>query len=251
MIFRFGHRGSEPNSEKVAFTKWLIARCTEVRVGSRASDVVALRELRRQSLLSLVVAAIVGFNVFVALAAQPDRSHLRGRYFLVVWSYEGAAKVPQQCHTFITVYDGNDLALGRVVPDTISWLPETGNVRLLGVFQGRNFSLAETLAIACQSGKRTKSMGPFEITPDLYDRALARIQYLESGNVKYSGSSPSQSAINCIEAAGDLTDTRFRPGPVWGFVAGRAIVRHLKPFLKQGGRVNKDVARMVLARPCG
>ncbi|MDJ0514160.1 MAG: hypothetical protein QNJ62_12030 [Methyloceanibacter sp.] len=206
--------------------------------------------MRRHSRLALVAAAVFGFGIFAALAASPDRSPLRDRYFLVVWSYEGPAKLPHESHTFITVYDGNDLALGRVKPDTISWLPEDGDVRLLGSCQGRNFSLAQTLVIACQSGKRIKSLGPFEISADLYGRVLARIQYLESGNVKYSCSNLGRSAMNCVQAAGDLTDTRFRPGPVWGFVAGRAIVRHLKPFLEKGGRVNKEVARMILVRPC-
>ena len=247
MISRFRLCGSEPNSQRVDLTKWLIARGTELRVGPGASDVGALRHLCCYSAVSLVAAAIAGFAAF---AADPDQSHLRGRYFLVVWSYEGTARLPQECHTFISVYDGDDLALGRVVPDTISWLPKTGNVRLLGASQGRNFSLAQTLAMACQSGKRTKSMGPYEINPELYRRALARIRFLETGSVKYSASGLSQSAINCVEAAGDLTDTRFHPGPIWGFVGGRAIVRHLRPFFKGGGQVNNEVARLVLAHQC-
>ena len=48
--------------------------------------------------------------------------------------------------------------------------------------------------------------------------------------------------MNCIEAAGDITNTPFRPGLSWGFAASEAVVRHLGPFLKNGKRISATVA---------
>src|SRR3954469_8416504 len=84
---------------------------------------------------------------------------------------------------FASFYDGADLAKRRVNPATISWLPESGRVHLFGVERGRNFTLDQTLALACQSGKKVRSWGPYEISADLYRRALNRIRLLESGSV--------------------------------------------------------------------
>jgi hypothetical protein len=43
--------------------------------------------------------------------------------------------------------------------------------------------------------------------------------------------------MNCIEATGDIAETPFRPGLVWGFRASEAVVRHLSPLFKNGGRI--------------
>ena len=197
--------------------------------------------------LSLLAAVIVGL---APLPAHADLSRLRGRYFLVVWSYEGIGNLPRASHTFATFYDGGNLAAGRAAPATISWLSETGVVHLFGTRRGRNFSLAQTLAIACQAGKRVAALGPYEITTGLYRRALARIRSLDSGRVTYSGLGFGPGAMNCIRAVGDITETPLHPGPVWGFAASRAVVRHLRPFFKNGGRINQTVAHMVLRYEC-
>jgi len=68
--------------------------------------------------------------------------------------------MPGASHTFATFYDGTDLAVGRVDPATISWLSETTVFYLFGARKGRNFSLAQTLAMACHSGKRVVALGP-------------------------------------------------------------------------------------------
>jgi len=182
MTFWFGLICLEPSRERAEHGDRPRAFRGERRVGPRAPGANGLRRAPILLAALLFATAIVGY---AGCAAHADQSHLRGRYFLVVWSYEGLAKLPQQAHTFLTVYDGNDLAHGRVIPETISWLLRSSNVRVLGVCQGRNFSLAKTTAMACQSGKRIKSMGPYEITPELYRRALARIRFLDAGSLRY------------------------------------------------------------------
>jgi hypothetical protein len=137
-----------------------------------------------------------------------------------------------------------------VAPATISWFPATGVVHLVGVERGRNFSLRKTLAIACQGRKHVATWGPYEIPPALYQRVLARIKLLESGRIAYSALSPRPASMNCIEAAGDITNRPFHPLMSWGHQASKAIVRHLSPFFKDGGRINGTVARMVRWNGC-
>jgi len=186
---------------------------------------------------------VVGFCLTPALARDnSEREDLRGRYFMVVWAYQGPGNAARDSHTFASFYAGDDLADGHVEPATISWFPATGVVRPFGLERGRNFSLAQTLAMACRAGKQVASWGPYEITFGLYRRALARISLLKSGKVSYSMMSLRQGTMNCIEAAGDITDTPFRPGLSWGFAASEAVVRHLSPFLKKGKRISRTLA---------
>jgi hypothetical protein len=188
--------------------------------------------------------------VVVAFPARSDFPSLRHRYFLVVWGYQGVGNPPRESHSFLSVYRGDDIAKGRVAPATISWFPADRGVQLVGVERGRNFSLPQTLAIACQGRRQVATWGPYEISPALYQRVLARINLLESGRINYSALSLRPGSMNCIEAAGDITNQPFHPLMSWGHQGSRAIVRHLSPFFKDRGRINQTVARMVLWSGC-
>jgi hypothetical protein len=78
----------------------------------------------------------------------------------------------------------------------------------------------------------------------------ARIELLRSGRITYSLLSLCAGTMNCIDATGDITHTTFHPGISWGFKASKAVVRHLSPFFKNGGRINKTVWRMVRWNGC-
>jgi len=188
--------------------------------------------------------------VAVAFPAHSGFPSLQNRYFLVVWGYQGAGNLPRESHTFLSVYRGDDLASGRVAPATISWFPADRGVQLVGVERGHNFSLHQTLAMACQGRKHVAVWGPYEILPALYQRVLARIKLLESGRTDFSALSLRPGSMNCIEAAGDITNKPFHPLMSWGHQASKAVVRHLSPFFKDGGRINGTVARMVLWSGC-
>jgi hypothetical protein len=205
-------------------------------------------ESRLQKLILYWLLSVIA--VVVAFPAHSGLASLQNRYFLVVWGYQGEGNPPRESHTFLTVYRGNDLAEGRVAPATISWFPADGGLRLLGVERGRNFSLPQTLAMACQGRKQVATWGPYEIPSALYQRVLARIKLLESGRKDFSALSLRAGSMNCIEAAGDITNKPFHPLMSWGHQASRAVVRHLSPFFKDGGRINRTVARMVLWSGC-
>ncbi len=193
------------------------------------------------------------FAVIAVVIAFPARSglpSLQHRFFIVVWGYQGTGNPPRESHTFLTVYRGDDLARGRVAPATISWFPADGGIRLVGMERGRNVPLGQTLAIACQGRKHVATWGPYEISTALYQRVLARIKLLDSGRITYSALSLRPGSMNCIEAAGDITNKPFHPLISWGHQASRAVVRHLSPFFKDGGRINRTVARMVRWNGC-
>jgi hypothetical protein len=201
-------------------------------------------------ILSLFVFVSAGLAPALARTENTEREAMRGRYFMVVWSYQGEGNLPRESHTFATFYYGDHLANGHVRPATISWLPATGVVHPLRAERGRNFSLAQTRAMACHAGKQVASWGPYEITFGLYRRALARIQLLESGKVAYSELSLRPNSMNCVEAAGEITNTPFHPGMSWGFAGGKAVVRHLNPFFKNRGRISRTVASMPIWNKC-
>jgi hypothetical protein len=149
---------------------------------------------------SWVGVLFVWVAVFVSLTGQAQ-DNLRGRYFAVMFGYQGIGNRPVDSHTFATFINGNEIEDGYESLATISWLPATGIVRPLNIETGKNFSLQETLDIAKRNGYEVKAWGPFEITPQLYQLALQRIQALESGYYRYKmipALFPRQ--INCVKA---------------------------------------------------
>jgi hypothetical protein len=50
----------------------------------------------------------------------------------MVWGYQGPGNAPKDSHSFAAFYDGDDLADGRVIPATISWLPAVAALICLG-----------------------------------------------------------------------------------------------------------------------
>lgn len=115
---------------------------------------------------------------------------------------------------------------------------------------GRNFTLPQTLKMACRSGRTVKSWGPYEIEPALYRRALGRIRLLNSGRVQYSMIDMAPGTMNCIDAAGDLTPVPFDSEIRWGFVASDAVVRHLASYFKQSRLIDPLLKRMLTDDAC-
>jgi len=162
--------------------------------------------------------------------AHANSATPQSRYYMIVWAYQGPDDDLVHAHTFTSFYRGDDIASGHVRPSTISWLPKTGNVVPFGAEEGRNFSLDETLSLACQAGRDVKSWGPYEIKPELYRSAMRRLKLLHSHRIRYAMMG-GPNAMNCITAAGDLTPRRLDTGILWGVAASDAVVRHLSPYI--------------------
>ena len=168
--------------------------------------------------------ALVALSALLAWGVTAQARPLVGRHFVVVWGFEGAG--PAESHTFAAFYRGDDLAAGNGHSATISWLPASGALRLIGIERGRNLSLGETLALAHRHHYRIASFGPYEISAETYARALARIRLLNSGKVSYGMLGGSQNVMNCSQAAGSINGP-FSAGLSYGFAASRTVARHL------------------------
>lgn len=173
---------------------------------------------RRTIVLTLLLAFSFGF-------AAEARS-LSGRYFVVVWGFEGDLSSPTEAHTFATFYRGDDLAAGGAGATVISWLPATGVVQDSGVEKGRNFSLGATLALARKRGRHVAAFGPYEISAETYSHALTRVRLLNSGRVAYTMINGPTDAMNCIEAVGSVGGP-ISTGLSFGLSASMQVADHL------------------------
>ena len=132
-------------------------------------------------------------RVFVACCAlsliHASFGAAQERYYAVLFaSGNGPVRLSHSFATFLKT-ETADVAGGPGQPVesfTISWMPASGTLRILGgPVQGRNFTLQESLAWANQRGLPTRTWGPFEIAQKLYDRAAKQKRRLESGAVAY------------------------------------------------------------------
>jgi hypothetical protein len=203
--------------------------------------------VRRVGFLVFFVAAAAAF---ASSAQASEGAALRGHYFLVVWGLQGPDNDVVDSHTFASFYNGNDLANGVIKPATISWLPATGVVQPFGSERGHNFTLAQTLRMACRLGRNVRSWGPYQIEPALYQRALRRIRLLKSGRIKYSMIDTQAGTLNCIDAAGDLTPVPLDSGIAWGFLASDEVVRHLSPYFERSGATVDALAELLVSKAC-
>jgi hypothetical protein len=99
---------------------------------------------------------------------------------------------------------------GPIQEVTISWMPATGKVRpfALKPEAGRNFSLEESLQYCVDNQLAVGAWGPYQIQPDLWNRALCQKSRLESGQVQYKAfdfGSQDGTVSNCIHALSYLT----------------------------------------------
>ncbi len=200
-------------------------------------------------MLKSLFAAAVLFAANSTAQAFARVVDLHARHFMVVWSYQSPDDDVVKAHTFASFYAGADLANRKNDPPTISWLPSTGAVHPFSTEKGRNFSLSQTLTMAKRAGAQVKLWGPYEIRPELYHRALSRIHLLNSGRIAYSMLGTGPSAMNCIEAAGDLTREPLETGMSWGFEATSEVVRHLSPYFKNHGKVAGAAPRYSNLKP--
>lgn len=184
------------------------------------------------------------FLVLLVVAAPVFGGNYTGRYFMTVYGYEGPGNRPVDSHTFATFVSGDEIERRGVVerPATISWLPRTGVVVPIGVHPGKNFSLAETLRIARTRGYTVRHFGPYEITYDLYERALDQINHLNSGAERYKmvAGPFGLRGLNCIHAVSNIGGGLFT-FTAHGFDASRAVTEFLSRDIRNFPRTHDDV----------
>ncbi|MBI1917665.1 MAG: hypothetical protein HYS12_23465 [Planctomycetes bacterium] len=147
---------------------------------------------------------------------------------------------PRYSHSFAAFVELTDCGSGQPVlrSHVISWLPQSLDIRLFTLFPepGVNLGLQATLRYVLDNGERVSMWGPYRIEKELYDRAMARIQELESGSVQYktidTGYSPAR-VSNCIHAIGEIVGgARVRvASPGWGETASYALLLRMERWI--------------------
>jgi hypothetical protein len=180
---------------------------------------------------ALVVAACI------TVPARADES-----YYMMVYAAQRSPKDARYTHTFATFVraTGNesDNATREIEQHTISWIAASKEVVLARVRPetGVNLDLRDSLRLAAALEERVTMWGPFEIRKPLYDRALKRIEQLESGRMQYKAIDfrfRPESAINCIHAVTDLDADKglLDTGGACGEEAGRIVMEHLRRWI--------------------
>jgi hypothetical protein len=153
--------------------------------------------------------------VLLACFAWESVAQAEERYYVLIFGSESTPRLPRYTHTWATFVkaSGEDPDASKCRIDevfTISWLPANMKVRALRLRpeEGVNLDL-ETTLLQILPRQRVSQWGPFQISQELYERAVARKAELESGAVKYKASDPNFGPrvayiSNCIHAITDI-----------------------------------------------
>jgi hypothetical protein len=161
--------------------------------------------MRRARILSLSVLTLTLLSgPLVGQAVADDR------YYVILFASQSEPRRPRLSHTFCTFIkaesaSANDpLAEPKFTAQTISWLPVSGDVRVLRLRpeRGRNFTLAETLRLVRSTGQSVWSWGPYEVSADIYNGLARQKARLDSGRIGYKALDRrfQGNATNCIHA---------------------------------------------------
>lgn len=203
-------------------------------------------------MVSSIKARLVAFSVVVYLFSVAPATKA-DEYYMVLFAYQGAPNAPTQAHSFAVFFkvqngpanDGDGVAL-EVRP--LSWVNASGvTPRLLGPTEpGRILGLEATLQMAARSNYQITAWGPYRIDKELYDRAMAQIDRLNSGAVAYKMIDRRfrpGAAVNCIHAISDIA-----PGPLldtgtaFGVPATGLIRNHFSRWILDEGAAHRKFA---------
>lgn len=203
------------------------------------------------------------FLALICLGVCLSSTTFADEYFVMVSGYQDGPNTPRNSHTFATFvkvktpWDGIEPPV-VLETKTISWLPE-GFARdlTLRYDDGKNYSLAETLSFADRMKRRGLSMslchyGAYPISPDVFEKAQKRIDYLNSGQVDYKMldlfTRRRGAAINCIHAVTDLAGF-YKTGFMRGCEAsGAAVNIYQSRQLIKDRRSNERVKEAILEK---
>src|SRR5262245_17790740 len=181
---------------------------------------------------------------FIALSFLLTGSAARGDdYYVILFAHQGPSRAATESHTFAAfIRSSNGKERRELGVHCISWLPSSGDIRLLRApEQGMNLGLKESLDFANARNARVVAWGPYRIEKKLFDRALAQVERLKSGNVafkaidrKFRGGN----VVNCIHAVSDVADAPLLDtGTAFGPQATAMVRNHLAPaFLDKSAR---------------
>ena len=175
---------------------------------------------------------LTGVIVLASLAAGPAPAE--ERYYLLVFGSQTHPAQVRYTHTFGTFVrvctDGPDSGPLEVV--TISWLPKSLVLHPLSPIpqEGVNLDLPSTLDYVLGNGEVVSMWGPYEICPELFQKAVRRANYLERGRPDYNVVDRIRrpAVLDCIHALSgvDHDPGRFHTRTAYGEIASYFVLHH-------------------------
>ncbi len=162
-------------------------------------------------------------------------------YYAMIFGSQSKPKLLQYTHTWATfmraVGEGPDASNYTVYQHTISWLPQSLDVRTWSMLPepGVNLDLYQTLEAVYRDREHVTMWGPFRIHPLVYQRSLGVKQILDSGAAEYRAISTPRNLLvsDCIHAVAAVD-------PVFG--------RGHYPLVRIGKPASRFMARQVMTR---
>jgi hypothetical protein len=175
------------------------------------------------------------------------------RHYMLIFAAQVDSNDPTFSHTFATFVKttatGESASDGRTEAHTISWMPQSLHIVILGTSPepGTNLDLQSSLRWAESRNCRVSMWGPYKIGQELYDRAIKQESRLKTGRVLYKAMDRAYRpgiASNCIHAVSDLDPDRglLDAGQLCGDAASRRVVQHLNHWIIGRGQSHSWVA---------
>jgi hypothetical protein len=184
-----------------------------------------------------VAAALLGLSL--AMTASETRGD--EFYYVIIFGSQSKPKLLQYTHTWATfiraVGEGPDASNYGIEQHTISWLPQSLDVRTWSLFPepGVNLDLYGTLDAVYRDREYVTMWGPFRIHQVVYERSLGVKEILDSGAAEYRAISTRRNLLvsDCIHAVAAID-------PVFG--------RGHYPLIRIGKPASRFIARQVMIR---
>jgi hypothetical protein len=184
-----------------------------------------------------VITALFG----IAFAMTASETKGDEFYYVMIFGSQSKPKILEYTHTWATfvraVGEGPDANNYAVYQHTISWLPQSLDVRTWSLFPepGVNLDLYRTLEAVYRDREHVTMWGPFRIQQVVYERSLRVQAILDSGAAKYRAISTPRNLLisDCIHAVAAVD-------PVFG--------RGHYPLIRVGKPASRYIARQFMTR---
>ncbi|AMV40812.1 hypothetical protein [Planctomyces sp. SH-PL62] len=180
--------------------------------------------------------ALTGFCLLAGGEARGE-----DRFYAIIFGSQTRPKQLRHTHTWATFIrvagESTDPNTAEAYQHTISWLPATLDIRVLAPHPepGANFDLDRTLDVVQGFGEHVTAWGPFQITPEVYQRSLDVLALIASGQVEYRAISTRFNLLisDCIHAVAAV-DPQFGRGNY--------------PLIRVGKPASRYIAREIMRR---
>ncbi len=179
----------------------------------------------------------------IGLAFALNAGEARGEefYYVMIFGSQSSPKLLQYTHTWATfiraVGEGPDAHNYALYQHTISWLPESLDVRTWSFFpeKGVNLDLYQTLDAVYRDRENVTMWGPFRVLPLIYQRSFGVKAILDSGRAEYRAISTPRNLLisDCIHAVAAVD-------PIFG--------RDHYPLIRVGKPASRHIARQFMTR---